>query len=185
MKKLILTAAALMIAVAAHAQGAFTFNTRNLTGDPAKNIRFTDASGNFLSGADFFVQVFAGPAAGGVAGLQPLDGALPLNRTGNGAGYTNPFLQAYTTSFTGDALIGYAAYQGSSWANATLKSPIISTQNGGAAGAANLTVALQAAPNLPLEVALGTGTVALVPEPTTLALGLLGLGALLAFRRRQ
>lgn len=182
MKKLILTAAALMIAVAAHAQGAFTFNTRNLSA--GNNIKFTAADNTtFLTGADYFVQVFAGPASGGAAGLQPLEGALPLNRTGTGAGYTNPFLQTYTTSLTGDALIGYAAYQGSSWANATVKSAVITKANGGTG--ADQVVALQVAPNLPLEVALGTGNVALVPEPTTLALGLLGLGALLAFRRRQ
>jgi hypothetical protein len=173
-----------MIAVAAHAQGAFTFNTRNLTGDPQKNIRFTGLDGSFLSGADLFVQVWAGPASAGVAGLQPLAGPLPLNRTGNGAGYTNPFLQTYTTSFTGDALIAYGAYQGSSWDTATLRSAQITTQNGDQGGAA-LQVALQVAPNLPQEVALGAGSVALIPEPTTIALGLIGLGGLLAFRRRQ
>jgi hypothetical protein len=166
-----------MIAVAAHAQGAFTFNTRNLSA--GSDVKFTDTSGAFLTGADFFVQVFAGPVGGT---LVPLDNPLPLNRTGTGAGYTNPFIRSYTTAMTGNAQIGYAAYQGSSWATATLKSPIVTKH---LTSGADLTIALQEAPNLPLETVLGVGTVALIPEPTTLALGLLGLGALLAFRRRQ
>jgi len=185
MKKLIITAAALMIAVAAHAQGQFTFNTRNTGTSTA--IRFTDAGGNFLSGDNYFVQVFAGAD---VASLQPIPGAvLPLNRTGNGAGYTNPFLAGYNVPgiTTGNAVIGYQAYQGaaSGIASATLTSPLIAYANGATSGTTPLSVAVTLPPNLPNEVVLGTGTVALVPEPTTLALGLLGLGGLLAFRRRQ
>jgi len=181
MKKLILTVAALIVAVGAQAQGYFEFNTRNTT--IGEVVTFLDAGGAKLSGADYWVQVFAGPANGGVAGLVALDGPLALNRTGSGAGLANPFSKSYTTALpAGPALIGYQSYQGSSFATATAKSDLITTKLG---STTPLTVTLVEAPNLPNSLTLGTGNVSLVPEPATLALGLIGLGTLLAFRRRQ
>jgi len=183
MKKLILTAAALMIVVGAQAQGYFNLITRS---DATHQIKFTDASGVPLTGSDVFVQVFAGTSAGT---LVPLTGAgnepLPLNRTGTGAGLTNPFSKIYTTTMAGGATayVGYAAFQGADWASASAKSAVVTGLDAGAG--APLTVVLAVAPNLPNNLGLGNGTVALVPEPTTLALGLLGLASLLVIRRRS
>jgi hypothetical protein len=186
MKKLIIAAVALLAAVAANAQGYFTFNVHDTSAATPSNVKFYQAdTTTTLSAANAFIQVFAGPVSGGVAGLQPLDMSgtpLPLNGTGTRAGYPNPFSGIYTTTFTGDALVGYASYIGSSWATATAKSTIQTTVLG---SQTPLQVTLAVAPNLPNEVALGVGGVSLVPEPATLALGLLGLGTLLAFRRRQ
>lgn len=179
MKKLILTAAALMVAAAAYGQGQFLFNTRDIAA--GNNVTFT-LNGTPASGSDIFVEVLAGSAAGN---LSPLTPALPLNRTGSGAGYTSPFSQIYTTTLAGgNAFVGYRAYQGASYATGTAVSDLITTKLG--TGDA-LSIALTTPPTPPNELALGTGTVAIrtVPEPGTLALGLLGLGSLLLFRRRN
>jgi len=183
MKKLILTACAVMFVLGAQAQGYFTFNTRP---DAAHQIQFTDASGTPLTGPNYWVEVFAGASADT---LQPLGNPLALNRTGAGAGLTSPFANTYTTSIaSGNAFVGYQAFQGDATGNyaaATQKSALVTTVDN--AGATPLTVALAVAPNLPNTVTLTTGTlsVALVPEPATLALGLIGLGSLLVIRRRS
>jgi hypothetical protein len=187
-REILILACALMAAtIAGHAQGAFTFNTRRLVGEYQNNIRFVDVSGIFLSGPDIFVQVFAGPVSQGRAGLQPLPNPLPLNRTGAGAGYTDPLQRTYTVPFTGEALIGYGAYRGSSWDTATSKFCGVATTRNGGIGTEPLVVQLQVAPNLPLEVFLGVGASGgICPEPTTLMMlfaGGLGI-LLLQFRRR-
>jgi hypothetical protein len=179
MKKLILTVAALMVAAAAYGQGQFLFNTRDIAA--GNNVTFT-LNGAPATGSDLFVEVLAGADANS---LQPVAPALPLNRTGAGAGYTSPFSQIYTTTLAGgNAVIGYRAYQGTSYDAALNKSAVITTQLG---SQTPLTVALTTPPTPPNQVALGTGAVAItvIPEPGTLALGLLGLGSLLLFRRRK
>jgi hypothetical protein len=179
MKKLIMTAAALMVAVATYGQGQFIFNTHDAS--IGNNVTFK-YNGAAATGSDLFVQVFAGPDA---AHLTPLaagvnvQGPLPLNRTGAGAGYTNPFSDTYTVAGMAggqSAVVGYQAFKGSSLATATATSPLtLATSN----------VALTEPPTPPNEVVLGAQTVTIVPEPATLALGLLGLGSLLAIRRRK
>ncbi len=171
MKKLIIMAVALTTAAAAYGQGQFLFNTRNLTA--GNNITFT-YNGQPASGPDLFVEVLAGPDANNLTALTPL---LPLNRTGAGAGYTSPFGQIYTTTMAGGATatVAYRAFQGTSYDTAAFKSAQIT------AG----TIALTVPPATPNELALGTATVAIVPEPATWALGLLGLASLLAIRRRK
>lgn len=183
MKKLIIAAAAFMVAVAAYGQGQFLFNTRDIAA--GNNVQFS-LNGAPATGSDIFVEVLAAADAAGLATATPLAPALPLNRTGAGAGYTSPFSQIYTTTLaSGNAFVGYRAYQGSSYATATATSPLITTVLG---GTTPLTVALATAPTPPNEITLGAGTVAIggaVPEPGTLALGLLGLGSVLLFRRRK
>jgi hypothetical protein len=106
-------------------QGQFLFNTH----DPSagNNIIFY-FNGAPATGPDLFVQVFAGPDP---AHLQPvtgtLAGPLPLNRTGAGAGYPNPFSDIYTVPGMAAgtmAIVGYSAFQGTSWSTATAQSGI-------------------------------------------------------------
>jgi MYXO-CTERM domain-containing protein len=181
MKKLIITAAALMVAAAAaYGQGQFLFNTHDTSATPPNNVQFT-FNGQPATGSDLFVQVLAGKDA---ASLAPVTGTLgsnlPLNRpAGKGAGYTNPFSDIYTVpgmAGGSSATVGYVAYQGSSYATAVNKSALT---------LATSPIALTEPPTPPSEVALGTQTVSIVPEPATWALGLLGLGSLLAIRRRK
>jgi len=180
MKKLIITAAALMIAVAAHAQGQFAVNFKGGGND----IKFLlPGTTTPVAGTEgYMVEILAGADA---ASLQPL-GAVALSRTSPAAalGYPNPTVASFTLSSGTTALVGYQTFLGSDFATATLKGDLITKQNGGTGP--DQTVALVQPPNLPNTVNFGTGTAfAPVPEPTTLALGLLGLGTLLAFRRRQ
>jgi len=174
MKKLMITAAALMVACAAYGQGQFFFNTHDTT---AGNVlTFVGIDGKGVTGADFFVEVLAGKDAASLTALTP---TLALNRTGAGAGFANPFSATYTVAGMAggtSAVVGYRAYQGTSFANAAVKSGL---------QMATSPVVLTEPPTPPNEVALGTHTVTLVPEPATLALGLLGLGTILAFRRRS
>jgi hypothetical protein len=179
MKKLMVAALALMVSVAAHAQGQFIFNT--LSPSEGINVRFALPDGTFISAAQgtFNIQLLAGPAGA----LQPLEGLLPLNRAaGAAAGYPNPAAQTYTVPGLGQgalASVVIRAFEGSNFEAATLKNewgPIAHT--------------LQVAPNLPtplnlMQIAEPGGVLTLIPEPTTWALGLLGLGAVLLFRRRK
>jgi len=176
MKKLIISASALFIAVAAHGQGQFLFNTRDIAA--GNNVTF-NFNGAPATGSDLFVEVLAGKDQ---ASLTALAGTLPLNRTGTGAGYTSPFSGIYTVpGLAGgtSALVGYRAFQGTDYATSTAKSDLqLATAN----------ITLSEPPTPPGEVALGVKTVAFgstVPEPTTLALGFLGLGSLLMLRRRS
>lgn len=182
MKKLIITAAALMVAAAAaYGQGQFLFNTHDTAIAVPNNVTFT-IGGNPATGSDLFVQVMAGPDAAHLQNVSgsTVTGPLPLNRpAGKGAGYTNPFGDIYTVpgmAGGSTATVGYQAFQGTSLSTATAKSPLT---------LATSTVVLTEPPAPPSEVALGTQTVAIVPEPATWALGLLGLGSLLAIRRRK
>jgi hypothetical protein len=174
MKKLMITAAALLMACAAYGQGQFFFNTHDTT---AGNVlTFLDATGNKVTGADFFVEVLAGKDANSLTALTP---TLALNRTGAGAGFANPFSATYTVAGMAggsSATVAYRAYEGTSYASASIKS---------SQALATSPVVLTEPPTPPNEVALGTANVTLVPEPTTLALGFIGLGTLLAFRRRS
>lgn len=185
MKKLILTVAALIVAVGAQAQGYFEFATRVSGGDVAKFFAADGTTPLGGAGSDYWVQVFAGPSANA---LVPLTGAgnepFHLDGTAARAGLTTPFSKTFTTTMAAGttAFVGYQSYQGASFDAATVKSPMITTKLGGTDA---LQVVLKAAPDLPVTLTAGTGNVSLVPEPATLALGLIGLGTLLAFRRRQ
>jgi len=164
-----------MITAATYGQGQFLFNTRNTAA--GNNVNFT-LNGAPATGSDLFVEVLAGTDAGALKALTPL---LLLNNTGAKAGYTSPLGQIYDVPgvAAGTAVsVGYRAYQGTSYDAAVNKSAL--QMAGG-------TVALTAPPATPNEVALGTKTVdiAVVPEPATWALGLIGLGSLLAIRRRK
>jgi len=176
MKKLMITAAAFMMAVAAYGQGSLLFNTRDVSA--GNNITFT-FNGAPATGSDLWVEVLAGKDANS---LVALPGLLPLNRTGAGAGYTQPFSQIFgitdaaTVGANNSVVIGYRAFQGTSYATAANKSALQMALS---------PVGLAVAPATPTEVSLGTATVAIVPEPAALALGLIGLGGLLAIRRRK
>jgi len=181
MKKLIITAAALMVAAAAaYGQGQFLFNTHD-TG--AGNVVNFTIGGAPATGNDLFVAVMAGPDASHLTDVSKtgvnVQGPLPLNRTGGGAGYTNPFSDIYTVAGMAggsSAVVAYQAFKGTALIGSTQVSPLTF---------AGSNVSLTEPPTPPNEVALGTHTIAIVPEPGTLALGLLGLGSLLAIRRRK
>jgi len=174
MKKLIIAAAALMVTIAAYGQGQFAFNNRVLPDVNARFVANSDASGSSSIGTDFTVQLFDKAASGT---LTPLDPASTTFRGAAGtttAGYVTP-----TTETDPAVAIG---------ASANIVVRVLGANvAGGQQDFGPYTVSLGGGtitpPNLPLGV--NALTVNLVPEPTTIALGLLGLGALVAIRRRN
>jgi len=171
MKKLMIAVAALMVSIAAYGQGQFVFNNRAL---PDVNAPFQDKSGVNLTG--YTVQVLAGANGSNVSAAQSV-GTTDM-RTGNAAGYVNPLTPTVPGIGNGaKADVWLNFFQGTS------------TTGAPAAQLGPYTVTLAEAPNTPGPLPLGTSPIntgiGTVPEPATLALGLIGLGTLLAFRRRS
>jgi len=172
MKKLIIAAAALMVSLSAYGQGQFVFNNRVPPGIDAKFRLDTDTgTASSLAGNAYLVQILSGPKGGTLSQIGTTD-----FRTGAAAGYVNPVTLAVPGVRDGAvAEVRLNIFQGTTATGAPL----------GTFGPFDITVA--EAPNLPGNLALGTSplTVTVIPEPTTLALGALGLGALLLMRRRN
>jgi MYXO-CTERM domain-containing protein len=169
MKKLMIAVAALMVSIAAYGQGQFVFNNRIPPDINAKIVLADGTTG--LSGTDYTVQLLAGPSGTPTAQLQPI--ATTDFRTGAAAGYVN----ALTPTVPG---VGEGK-------NADVVLRVF--QGAGTSGAALVdfgpyTVTLHESPNTPANLPMGTALLT-VPEPSTLALGLIGLGALFAIRRRS
>jgi len=171
MKKLMIAVAALMVSIAAYGQGQFIFNNRSL---PDVNAPFVTDTGVKLSGTDYTVQLLGGAAGTAVGSLTAL-GTTDF-RSGTGAGYVNsisPVVPGVAGGKNADILVKVFAGVGTSGSALATFGPY--------------TVALAEAPATPVALPLGTSSlvVATIPEPATLALGALGLGALLAIRRRS
>jgi len=180
MKKLILAAAALMVTIAAYGQGQFVLNNR-ITADGI-NARFvlnTDPVGGATSSVgapDYTVNLLGGPAGTPVAQLVALD---PASTTFRGAAGTAT--AGYLTQVT-PVVPGVAPGAAADIVLRVLGPGVVGGQQD--FGPYNVTLGggTITPPNLPMG---GNPLVVQIPEPTTLALGALGLGALLLFRRRQ
>lgn len=174
MKKLILIAASLMVAGAVYGQGQFYFSNRDTTA--GVNARFVlpgEAGTGTLSsvGTDYTVTLSGGPANGA---LVPLDPSSTTFRGAAGtatAGYVTPVtvtVPGVAAGAAADIMVKVSGPGGTFEQKFTVPS----------LGGGTVTP-----PTLPMGSALLTLTP--VPEPTTLALGALGLGALLAIRDRK
>lgn len=171
MKKLIIALAALMVSVAAYGQGQFVFNNRALPDVDAKFMLISDSgTTSSLAGDAYSVQVLAGPVGGTLAPV----GSTTF-RSGAAAGYVNAITPAVPGLTEGQtASVALRFYQGAAGTGTLL---------GELTG---YSVVVHQAPATPVALTLGTSPLVVnVPEPTTLALAALGLGALLAIRRRK
>jgi hypothetical protein len=185
MKKLIVILACMMAAVASYAQGTVNFNTR-IPG--IVDFKVQGANGTFLQGSGFTAQLYGGPVGGA---LSPLTPTASFRDTAAGAGYINP---AGTVIVPGVAGGKDASLQLRVWNNAG--GTITSYESALESGTSPIfTVTLgdpnASPPTVPADLTgLGTAGAAgalqlqLIPEPTTIALGLLG-AALLLIRRRK
>lgn len=176
MKKLILIAAAWMVAVGAFAQGQFLFTNRDAaSGVDARFFLPTDAAGTSSVGAGYAITLFGGPAGGTLTQIATdTFRATPAA----GVGYVLPITVTVPGVVPGGAADIRVAITGPGIAP---YSQIFNKTSTGAAftlGGDTITP-----PTLPM----GTAAIGLtlVPEPTTLALAGLGLGALLMIRRRR
>jgi hypothetical protein len=165
MKKLIIALAALMVSVAAYGQGQFVFNNRI---PPDINAKFSLSDGTIPAGDAYTVQILAGATADALAPV-----ASTTFRTGAAAGYVNP-LTVTVPNLVGPTVVRLQMFAG----NTTTGTAYPLNQD--------FNVTTTVAPATPPNLALGTAELQfIVPEPTTWALALLGLGGLLAIRRRK
>lgn len=174
-----------MVAVAAYGQGSVAINNRVGTEVNARFVGVGDAAGTSSIGTpDYTVQFFGGPVGTAPGSLQPLSPAGTGFRGAAGTS-TAGFLQ---TGYTG--IVPGVAAGGNAIVLVKLLGPGGFTQDfgpypanilgGDASGGA-------APPLTPPNLQMGTSPLLVnpIPEPTTLALGALGLGALLLIRRRK
>jgi len=169
MKKLILAVAAAMVSVAAFAQGQVTFNNR-VAGVVDARVTFADGSGGV--GAGYTAQLFGGPAGTADTALTALNPSTTFRTSSAAAqGYVNGVVVDVPGVTPGlKATIQMRVFDSSN-SNVGSSGPITITLGGGTLPPANLE-------------GLGAFTVSVIPEPSTIALAALGVGALLLRRRK-
>jgi len=171
MKKLILTVAAVMVSVAAFAQGEITFNNR-VSGVVDARVTFADGpnAGQGV-GAGYTAQLFGGVDANSLTALNPSTTFRTSSAAAqgyvNGVGVIVPGIAP-----GGKATVVMRVFDSTS-TQVGQSGAITITLGGGVLTPANLE-GMQ-----PFTV---TGTI--VPEPSTIALAALGIGALLLRRRK-
>jgi len=170
MKKTIIALAALMVSVATYGQGQVNFNNR-VTGVVDARVTFADGSGGV--GAGYTAQLFGGPAGTPAGQLTALSPSTTFRTSSAAAqGYVN----GVTVEVPGVA----------SGNNATLVMRVFATGSSAVLGESNpITIAVGGGTLPPSNLAGLQGfTVGVVPEPSTIALGALGVAALLLRRRK-
>lgn len=184
MKKLAILAACLAVSLTAFAQG--TVNFANKVGT-AVDAPVTDALGAKLLGAGYVAQLWAGPAGGTLA---PIGDPIPFRTSAAAAGYWSGAARTIPGVAGGaDALIEIRAWRvaaGADYAAALASTDTNPVGNYGKSEA--LTIKTGGAgepPSLPADlVGLKGFQLIAVPEPSIIALGLVGAGALLLRRRK-
>jgi len=173
MKKLIITLAALMVSIAAYGQGQFNFNNRIGTEVNARFVGSTDAAGTSSIGSpDWTVSLLGGPVGGTLVALTPATTTFRGAPGTSAAGYVTsvaPIVPGVDVGGNADVVVRVLGPGG-------VSQDFKYTINGLGGGTV-----------IPPNLQMGTSplVVGTVPEPTTLALGALGLGALLMMRRRK
>jgi len=178
MKKLVVIAACVGATAMAFGQGQFNFNNRQ-TADGINAI-VTDAGGAGLDGANgWVVQAYVGADAGSLAPV----GSPVAFREGAAAGYFAGGAVDAGVAGGSDVMIQVAAWNtndGADYATAAA--------NMGAVGMSGIvSVNVKALPDAPPNmIGLEPWSVSaeVIPEPSTFALGLLGIGALMLRRRK-
>lgn len=172
MKKLILIAATLMVAAAAYGQGQFYFSNRDTTaGVTARFVLSTDSGTLSSVGTDYTVTLTGGPVGGTLVALDPSSTTMRGAAGTATAGYVTPVTVTVPGVAQGSAADVHVKVSGP---GGTFEQTFTIPSLGGG-------------PVTPPTIPLGAANLVVipVPEPTTLALGALGIGALLAIRRRK
>jgi hypothetical protein len=185
MKKLFVLLACAVAAVSSYAQGTVNFTTR-IPG--VVDVKFVDSTGAGLQGTGYTAQLWGGAAGAAEGALVALTPTATF-RTGAGAGYITPAGAVVVTGVPGGQTASLqirvwdnAGGTITSWEQATSK---IATE---VFQVASLGDPAASPPGVPVDpVGFGTGktyTLDVVPEPSTIALGLLGAAALMLRRRK-
>lgn len=183
-----------MAALPAFGQGRITFaNTAASTGVTGGSP-VTDSDGTTrLTGATFWAQLYAAPGAGVAEGSLVALGTPTNFRTGAGAGFVPAGIVATVTGgIPGTtATVQMRAWEGAAGSTyeATLASGGKVGKSTGVGGSATINVTLggpdpAGGPDFLDPFLTGLQPFSLVPEPSTIALGLLGAAALLLRRRK-
>jgi len=179
MKKLLLVAGLMLASVAAYAQGTLNFASFVTVPAPGTSVNapvFNSDGTTRLAGASFMAILYAGPTAGS---MQAVGTAVAFS-TGGGAGYFIGGTRTVTT-VAGNAIAFLQVRAWDTAAGATWDAAFASGSRYGMSPILQLT--LGQAPATPPNMT-GLQGFNLVPEPSTIALGILGASALL-FRRRK
>ena len=178
MKKLILAVAAVMVSVAAFAQGQVVFNNK-VGSDVNARVLQPDGTG---AGAGFTAQLYGGPEGTAADKLTALTPSTTFRTSSvNAQGFVNALnVTIPGVAAGGKAAIVMKAYNGADFASSTIKG-----------SSALITIAV-GGDTLPPTNLIGlsgfqmTGTVVTpnIPEPSTIALAVIGAGALLLRRRK-
>lgn len=173
-----------MATLSALAQGTVNFNNApSAVGGTGARIFDVDGT-TALAGTAFLAQLYAGPTADSLAPI----GATLTFRTGAGAGFVDT--AAGTARTIGSVAAGaVATIQVKAWEAASGATYEAALAAGGKTGFSNvITVTTGGAgepPSLPANLTgLTSFQLTIIPEPSTIALGLLGVGALLLRRRK-
>jgi hypothetical protein len=186
-KTLIAVAVGLSFVGGVYAQGTVDFRNKNAGLTPPFDVPIYDVDGTTkLSGANFLAQIYFSATQNG--SFAPItDPAAPF-RTGGGAGYWN-YGTDFTRVLTGIAAGTAAWIQVRVWDSTAGATPDAAKLGGGKWGDSNIfSVTTGGSGNPPAVPATLIGMTSFqlqqVPEPSTIALGVLGLGALLLRRRK-
>ncbi|MHB8521556.1 MAG: PEP-CTERM sorting domain-containing protein [Limisphaerales bacterium] len=180
MKKLITVAAFLVATMGAYAQGTVSFG--NLNSQAGINAPVFDADGVTKLNNTFMAQLYAGPVGGSLAAI-----GSPVAFTGSGY-VLGPALAIPTVAPGVNANGIVKAWNASAGATFEAASLVAGAHRGQSALLTFATGGVGIPPSTPGSLtgltSFNLGIVPAVPEPTTLALGLLGAGALLLRRRK-
>jgi len=179
MKKFLAIAAVVAATIAAQAQGTVNFANRVPSSGIDAKVLGTD--GTALSGAGFMAQLYVGANA---SSLSAVGSPVPF-RTGAAAGYisASTITTGIAPGAASAAVRAWDASTGASYEAATVKgsSAVLSIVLGGAGSPPSLPGDLTGLTGFSLT---GSAPVGNVPEPSTIALGVIGAGALFLRRRK-
>jgi len=183
MKKLLLVGVVSLVGVSSvSAQGTINFVNR-ITGQLDKPVY--NVGGALLSGANFMAQLYYSATDPGPArSLNAILDTAAVFRTGAGAGYWNAGADA-TRVLPGITPNTQVWLQVRAWDSTFGATYDIAKAAGGVWGDSNVFTAIAGGGSPPVAPANMTGLTSftLVPEPSTIALGILGAVALLLRRR--
>jgi hypothetical protein len=186
MKRLILTAGLALAAVSGFSQGTIDFkNTAIVSGSTVVNAPVTGPDGLRVIGTSFRAALYAGAAGTAADQLRMIGSFASFVTQTTGAGFflggTRTLNENGVTVLPGASATiqvrAWAVASGATWEAATIRgqSPLLTIATGGTG-----------VPAGPPALMAGLQAFQIVPEPSTIALGILGgLGTLFLVRRRK
>lgn len=192
-KKLALAIAVIGLSVSSYGQGFVNFNNNNVAGGVIAPVSFSN--GTLVSGTGYYAQLFSAVGAGASEGSLVAAGTAVNFRGGANVGFVQQSgtaigAQGSTTvnpAVAVSANPGVVTLQLRVWSSAfATYAAAVSANNAEWGKSALFSVTSVGAPGTPADL---TGLTAFslnpVPEPTTIALGILGAGSLLFLRRKK